>query len=143
VLLVVGAQRLALGIVGTALLTKVLLGLVVIPRHGFIGLAWTALAVETCCVAIPAVLVVARRAGIRLHYGTVARALALCAASTLLARQLPVHPGLLTALAAPVFYLALALLTRTLRLADLRPAPSPADPASPTPALPDPPRASP
>lgn len=119
VLLVVGAQRVALAIVGGALLVKVLVSLVVIPRFGFVGLAWAALVVETGCVAIPAVLVVSQRAGIQLRYGTALRATGLCVASILLVRHGPLAPGLLTALAAPVLYGALALLTGTLRRSEL------------------------
>lgn len=125
VLLVVGAQRVALGIVGTALLVKILVSAVVIPRFGFVGLAWSALAVETLCVAIPAVWLVSRRAGIRLRYGTALRAVALCVACVLLVRHGPLVPSLLTAAVAPVLYGVLAWLTGTLRLSELRSLKSP------------------
>lgn len=117
VLLVVGAQKVALGIVAGALAVKLVASLLVVPVYGVNGLALTALAVEACCVAVPAVWVVSRRAGIQLRFGAALRALLLCAGLAWLARQAvgQVH-GLLLAVGAGLAYLGLALATGTLQL---------------------------
>jgi O-antigen/teichoic acid export membrane protein len=120
VLLVVRAQRLALAIVGIALVAKVVASLLVIPRYGFIGLAWTALAVETFFVALPALVVVSRRAGIRLRYGVVLRAALIFAIATLVTQAWLGPHGLWPALMAPALYFALALATGTLRPSELK-----------------------
>ena len=120
VLLVVRAQRAALAIVGSALAIKVLACLAIVPRFGFVGLAWTALVVEIVCVAIPAVIVVSRLAGIRLRYGVPIRAALICAIATVATEAWLGPHGPLPALVAPTIYVALAIATATLRLADLR-----------------------
>jgi O-antigen/teichoic acid export membrane protein len=120
VLLVVGAQRIAMGIIGTALLVKTAACFLTIPRFGFVGLAWTALAVEVCFVAIPALVVVTRRAEIHLRYGLVLRAAVIGAATTVATRSALGPHGIWPALAAPALYVALMLASRTVRLSDFR-----------------------
>ncbi|HXF78945.1 MAG TPA: oligosaccharide flippase family protein [Usitatibacter sp.] len=120
VLLVVRAQRAALAIVATALAVKVAVCLAIVPRFGFMGLAWTALAVETACVAIPAVIVVSNRAGIRLRLGIPIRAALICAIAVLGTQAWLGNRGILPLLVAPAIYLALALGTSTLKLSELR-----------------------
>jgi O-antigen/teichoic acid export membrane protein len=119
-LLVVGAQRVVLTIVGVALMCKLLAGLAVIPHYGFVGLAWSALGVESCCVMVPILVVVGRRAGIRLRYGMVLRAVLICAVSTLATKAWLGSHGLWPVLMAPTLYLALALATGTLRPSELK-----------------------
>ncbi len=118
-LLVVGAQRMALVIVGNALVFKLVAGMAVIPAHGFVGLAWSALAVEVFFVAIPALFLVRRLVCIKLQYGTALRAAAICLVSVLVTQAWLGPHGLWPALLAPALYLSLALATRTLRLSEL------------------------
>jgi O-antigen/teichoic acid export membrane protein len=120
VLLVIRAQRAALAIVATALVIKVLVCLAIVPRFGFVGLAWTALVVEVVFVAIPALVVVSQRAGIHLRYGVPVRAALICAVATLATEAWLGPHGLLPAVVAPVIYLVLAIATSTLRLSELR-----------------------
>jgi O-antigen/teichoic acid export membrane protein len=120
VLLVVGAQRIAMAIIATALVVKTAVCFLTIPSFGFVGLAWTALAVEVCCVALPALVVVTRRANIRLHYGRVLRAGVIGAAATVATQSALGPHGIWPALAAPALYVALMLGSRTIRLSELR-----------------------
>ncbi len=125
VLLIVGASRVALAIVGLALVVKFLAALWWVPQAGIVGLAVVALVVELACVVSPALWVVARRAGVRLDYRRAVLALSLCGAVALLGRLLPpaeLGPAgrLALAAAASGLYLAVAVSTRLLDLGALR-----------------------
>lgn len=119
-LLVVGAQRVVLVMVGNALAFKLVAGLLVIPRYGFVGLAWSALVVETCCVAVPALVLVSLRTRIRLSYFTALRAALFCVVAVLATQHFVGPHGLLPVVVAPTLYLALSFATGTLKLSDLK-----------------------
>lgn len=115
VLLVLREQRAVLGFIALALVVKALAIGWAAPRHGIVGVAWAALAVETVCVMLPSLVLVARRSGLRLRYGLALRVLAFGLVSAGLALAVAGGPSLLAALLGPALYLALLAATGMLK----------------------------
>ena len=115
VLLVLREQRSVLAFIALALVAKAALIFWAAPRHGILGVAWAALVVELVCVMLPSLVLVARRSGLRLHYGLSLRVLAFGLASAGAALALAGGPSLLAAVLGPLLYLGLLAATGMLR----------------------------
>ena len=115
VLLVLREQRAVLAFIALALLAKAAAIAWAVPRYGIVGVAWAALLVETLCVMLPSLVLVARRSGLRLRYGLSLRVLFFGLASAGVALAVTGGPSLLAALLGPALYLCLLAATGMLK----------------------------
>ena len=119
-LLIMHAQRAMLTMIGAALVLKLLVLAWVVPRYGALGVAWSALAIDSVVLVLPVLVVTARATGMRLHPGVALRVMALCGVSVALARWAFAGHAVLPLLAAPALYAVLAVVSRTVRWQDFR-----------------------
>jgi O-antigen/teichoic acid export membrane protein len=125
-LLIMKAQHLILGMIGGALVTKLIVMSWVVPRFGAIGVAWSAVAIDSILLVLPVLVATSRQVGLWLHPGIVLKVVVFCAVSVLAARWVFVGHAVLPLIAAPAFYIALAWGGGALRISDWRGLRSPA-----------------
>jgi O-antigen/teichoic acid export membrane protein len=119
-LLILHAQRVILGMIATALVTKLIVMAWVVPHYGAIGVACAAVAIDSLLLVVPVLVITARMAGLRLHPGVALKVIGLCALSVYAARWTFTGHVVLPLLAAPTLFLALAWASGTLRWGDWR-----------------------
>jgi O-antigen/teichoic acid export membrane protein len=118
-LFTVRAQNAALGFVATALVAKAAVVSFLVPYFGYMGVAYGSLAIEVCCAAIPAIVLLYLKAGYRLRLRTASLAVALAAICGFLPLALQ-FPPLAGAVAAPLAYVVLAFASGLVKTGQVR-----------------------
>jgi O-antigen/teichoic acid export membrane protein len=132
VLYVTGAQAYALWVIGAATVAKAGLLLVLVPRHGALGAALGALAVEVLVGLVPTVLLVQHFTRCRLDWTPVLRVMAALVPALVLPYVLGLRGDLAAGVVSAALFAGCALLTGALKpreLRDLMPRPFAAAPA--------------
>jgi len=116
---VVGAQTRALQFIALAVVLKVAVMAALAPRYGYMGVAYSALAVEAC-VATAAVVLIRRIAGLRVRWSAILKVTVIMAVGAVVPRVLFPSGGFPAAVAAPALYAVLACLSGAVRPSELR-----------------------
>jgi O-antigen/teichoic acid export membrane protein len=103
-----------------ALVVKGIVMAALAPRFGYMGVAYGALAVETCCAAVPAVFIFQRLTGYRLQWNVPLKAAAISVVAALIPPRLVPAGGLAAACLAPALYAVLAFLCGAVHLSEVR-----------------------
>jgi len=120
VLYVVHAQRYALQFIAVAVAVKAVVIAALVPRFGYMGVAYGSLGVEVCCAVVPCVYVLQRFSGYRVRWLVPLKVAAIAAVAAAAPRLLVSGSGLSAAIAAAAIYGPLVFLSRAVRLSDVR-----------------------
>ena len=115
---IVRAQSRALQFIVIAVVLKAVV-ISVLVRYGYMGVAYSALAVEAC-VAAGAVYLIDQIAGYRVKWNVILKVTTITIVATLVPRLLFSTDGFLAALTAPLVYVPLVFLSGTVSWSDLR-----------------------
>ena len=116
---VVKAQKKALQFIAIAVVLKAVVSSLLAPRYGYMGVAYSALAVEVC-VATAAVYLIQKIAGYRVKWNIILRVTAITIAATLVSRLLFSTGSFFAAATAPLLYIPLVFLSGAVNLSEVR-----------------------
>lgn len=119
VLYVVKAQKKALQFIAVALLVKTGVMAVLAPRFGYMGVAYGALAVETCFAAVPTIYFLQKLTGFRVQWTVPVKVVLITLVAAAAPRLLGLH-GLANAVLAPAIYGVLVLVIGAVRISEVR-----------------------
>jgi O-antigen/teichoic acid export membrane protein len=119
VLYVVRAQKKALQFIAVALLVKTGVMAVLAPRFGYMGVAYGALAVETCFAAVPTIYFLQKLTGFHVQWTVPVKVVLITLIAAAAPQLLGLH-GLADALVAPLVYGVLVLFTGAVRVSEVR-----------------------
>jgi len=119
ILYVVHAQKQALQFIATALVVKIAVIAILVPRLGYMGVAYGAVIVELFFAAVPTVYLLRKLAGYRVRWEVPIKVAAITIAAAAVARLLPSAGGLPAAIAALIVYSPLVFLVGAVRFSEI------------------------
>lgn len=120
VLFVLYAQRRALQYIAVAVVAKAIVVALLVPRFGFMGVAFGALGVEVIFATVPCVYLLQKFSGYRIRWGVPIKTVAIAAAAATIPWLIIPRSRPEAAIAAAAIYIPLAFLSRSVRMADIR-----------------------
>jgi O-antigen/teichoic acid export membrane protein len=120
VLYVVRAQNQALRFTVIAVIMRAIVVASLIPRYGYIGVAFGALFVELVFAGVPVVRIFQKTTGYRIQWGVPVKAFLIAMFSAASADLLLRSSGLAAAVLATLMYIVICFASRTVRKADVQ-----------------------